>query len=155
MKASVFGGLTAAVVAAGASAAGTPSHAVSITLSPATAGARNVGLTLRMPTVLQCGYPRGGPVTLALPRAAYVPRKIAVAAVRVNGRTAPTVAVKNRAVTVGLPVPHGIVCDSLVEGVLRIAIAPGASLRNPARPGTYSVRVRQGHASWAVPVAVR
>jgi hypothetical protein len=158
MKSFVFGGLavaTAAVAAAGASAVPSPGHPVSITLSSAKAGARNVGLTLRMPTVLQCGHPRGGPVVLTLPRATSVPQKIGVAAVTVNGKPASAVGVKGRAVTVGLPVPHGMICDSLVDGTLQIAIAPSAALRNPAKPGTYTATVQQGHESWTVPVSVR
>ena len=153
--ATVLAALAAAAAAAGALAVPSPAHPVSITLSSSKAGAGNVGLTLRMPTVLQCGRPRGGPVVLTLPRAAHVPRAIGLAAVTVNGKPPSTVAVKGRAVTVGLPVPHGIMCDSLVDGVLVIAIAPSAALRNPARAGTYRATVQQGHESWSVPVTVR
>ena len=157
MRASVLGGfaaVTAAVAAAGVSATPAPSRPVSITLSPAKAGARNVRLTLRMPTVLQCGYPRGGPVVLTLPRTTGVPQRIGAAAVTVNGEAAAAVAVKGRAVTVGLPVPPGIMCDTLVHGVLQIAIGPSAALRNPPKAGTYSATVQQGHAFYSVTVAV-
>jgi hypothetical protein len=144
-----------ALVAAAASAAQSPAHPASITLSSSKAGAQNVGLTLRMPTVLQCGRPRGGPVALTLPAAAHVPRTIALAAVTVNRKAPSAVSVKGHVVTVGLPVLHGMICDSLVDGVLQLQIAPKASLRNPAHAGTYSIAVRQGHESYVVPITVR
>jgi hypothetical protein len=154
VKAFVAAGL-AALVAAAASAARSPAHPASITLSSSKAGAKNVGLTLRMPTVLQCGRPRGGPVALTLPAAVHVPRTIALAAVTVNGKAPSIVSVKGHVVTVGLPVPHGMICDSLVDGVLQLQIAPKASLRNPTKAGKYSVTVQQGHESYVVAVTVR
>jgi hypothetical protein len=152
------GGVVAAAalaVAGGAAGFQQPKRPATITLSPATAGASHVGLTLRMPTVLRCGRPTGGAIVLTLPRAAGVPRTIGNAAVKLNGVSPAAVAVVGRAVTVSMPVVHGAICDSLVDGVLKLVIAPSAALRNPPRAGDYSVIVQQGHATYRLPVAVQ
>ncbi len=148
-------GAAALAVAGGAAGFQQPKHPATITLSPATAGAGHVGLTLRMPTVLRCGRPTGGAIVLTLPRAAGVPRTIGTAAVTLNGMSPASVTVVGRSVTVSMPVVHGAICDSLVDGVLKLVIAPAAALRNPPRAGSYSVTVQQGHVTYQLPVAVQ
>jgi hypothetical protein len=146
----------AALTVAGAAAGlQQPKSPPTITLSPATAGAGHVGLTLRMPTVLRCGRPTGGAVVVTLPRGAGVPRTIGTASVTLNGMRPAAVTVVGRSITVNMPVVHGAICDSLVDGVLKLVIAPAAALRNPPRAGSYAVTVQQGHVTYRLPVAVQ
>ena len=148
-------GAAALAVAGGAAGFQQPKHPATIMLSPATAGAAHVGLTLRMPTVLRCGRPTGGAIVLTLPHAAGVPRTIGTAAVTLNGKSPAAVTVAGRSVTVSMPVVHGAICDSLVDGALKLVIEPAAGLQNPTRAGSYSVAVQQGHLTYQIPVAVR
>ena len=153
------GAMLAALFIAGGAAAGvsfeSPNHEATVTLSSATAGASNVALTVQVPTVLQCGRPTGVDVVLTLPRAARVPRAIAVAAVRVNGVPPSKVAVTGRVVTVGLPVHKGIMCFALVDGMMKLAFAPSAAFGNPPSAGTYAVGIRQGKTVYVVPITIK
>jgi len=148
----------AALLAAGGAAGAlfqSPNGEATVSLSSAAAGARDVGLTAQIPTVLQCGRPTGLPVALSLPRGVRMPGAIPLSAVRVNGVQASKVVVANRVVTVTLPVHRGITCFALIEGKLKIAIAPSASLGNPSSAGTYTFGIRQGRTAYAVPVTIK
>jgi hypothetical protein len=152
------GAALVSLLAAGGAAAGvgfqSPNHEASVTLSSANAGASNVSLTVQLPTVLQCGRPTGGDVVLTLPHAARVPHSIAVAAVRVNGVLPSRVAVTGRVVTVSLPARRGIMCFVLVEGMMKLTVAPSAALGNPSSAGTYAFGIRQGKTAYVVPITI-
>jgi len=147
-----------ALGAVGVAAAGrfqSPDGAATVTLSSSAAGAQNVAVTVRIPTVLQCGRPTGVPVAITLPRAERMPHAIASATVRVNGLAPSKVATAGRVVTVSLPVRRGITCLALVDGTMKITFAPGAALGNPSSPGTYSFGIRQGRTAYVVPVTIK
>ncbi len=153
----LIGAVLVLLAAAGAAAAAvlqSPGVAT-VTLSPAAAGARRVSMTVQLPATLQCGRPMGGPVSVTLPRGERMPSAIAATAVRVNGRASSKVAVAGRVVTVGLPVPRGITCMSIIEGTMKIVFAPAAGLGNPSAAGTYTVVVRQGKTGYLVPVSIK
>jgi hypothetical protein len=105
--------------------------------------------------VLQCGRPMGGPVSVTLPRGERMPRAIPSTAVRINGMTPASVTVSGRMVTVSLSVHHGVTCMSIVDGRMKIALAQGAGLGNPATAGSYTVVIRQGKTGYLVPVAIK
>ncbi len=149
--------LVALLVAGAASGARLQSRSgeASVTLSSSAAGAQDVGLTVQIPTVLQCGRPTGVPVALTLPRAVQMPRAIPVSAVRVNGVPASKVVVASRVVTVSLPIHRGITCFSLIEGKMKITIAPSAALGNPSSAGTYAFGIRQGKTAYVVPITIK
>ena len=135
--------------------ASTYSPGATITLSSSRAGARSVRLAIKLPAVLQCGYPRGGAVAVTLPLKASVPRKITRAAVRVNGKLAGNVTVSRRTVTVAMPRPAGMLCDSITDGTMLVAIGSGAKLGNPPKAGTYKITIKRGPASYAAPITIR
>ena len=115
-------------------------------LSTTKAGARHVVLTLQFPAFLQCGKPRG-PVTVLLPAAAPAPPKsMAVGAVRIGSLAPTTVAVTGRSITITL-VPHGITCDSIVDGTLKVVFGAARRPRQPDQAG-HLRRDDQARASW-------
>lgn len=132
-----------------------PDHKATVLLSTVKAGAERVALTVRLQTVLRCGRPTGAAVVVTLPRAARLPHAIAAASVRVNGKAPARVAVAGRSVTVGLPIVHGITCNSLTAGTLQVAFAPAAALGNPAAAGTYAIAIRQGQSARTVSIAIQ
>jgi hypothetical protein len=132
-----------------------PNHEATVTLSSVAAGAANIAVTIQLPTVLQCGRPTGGDVAVTLPRTARVPHAIAASAVRVNGVTPSKVTVTGRIVTVGLPVHKGITCFALVDGIMKLTVAPSAALGNPPGAGTYAIGIRQGKTTYVVPITIK
>ena len=149
--------LAALVPGSAAPASGKPapmnSAPPSAKLSSTKAGARHVVLTLQFPALLQCGKPRG-PVNVVLPGSAPAPPKsIAVGAVRIDNLAPTTVAVTGRSITITL-VPHGITCDSIVEGTAKVVFAAAAGLVNPSKPGTYAVMVKHAGAWYKAPFTI-
>jgi len=126
-----------------------------VSLSSTKAGAHAVRLAIKLPAVLQCGYPRGGAVVVTLPQASTVPHAIGRAAVKVNGKLAGSVAVVRRSVTVAMPRPAGMLCDSITDGTMLIAIGAGAKLGNPPKAGTYKITIKRGPAAYAAPITIR
>jgi hypothetical protein len=144
----------AAAGVAGAARFQSPNGAATVTLSSSAAGAQDVAVTVQIPTVLQCGRPTGVPVAITLPRAERVPGAIVASTVRVNGVSPSRIAMAGRVVTVTLPVRRGITCLALVDGMMKIAFAPGAALGNPSSAGTYTFAIRQGRTAYVVPVTI-
>jgi hypothetical protein len=114
-----------------------------------------VRVAIKLPAVLQCGYPRGGAVVVTLPPASTVPHAIGRAAVKVNGKLAGGVAVVRRSVSVAMPRPAGMLCDSITDGTMLVAIGAGAKLGNPPKPGAYKITIKRGPASYAAPITIR
>jgi hypothetical protein len=135
--------------------ANTQTPGATVTLSSTKAGARPVRLAIKLPAVLQCGYPRGGAVVVTLPQASRVPHAIGRAVVKVNGKLAGGVAVVHRSVTVAMPRPGGMLCDSITDGTMLVAIGAGANLVNPPQAGTYKITIKRGPASYAAPITIR
>jgi len=147
-----------ALVVAGAAAAATfqsPNGAAKVTLSSTSAGARNVAVTVQIPSVLQCGRPTGVPVAITLPGGERMPRSIAASTVRVNGVQPSKVTIAGRVLTVSLPARRGITCFALVEGMMKISFPSTVAFGNPSSAGTYAFGIRQGKTAYVVPVAIK
>lgn len=108
---------------------------------PARHGARAV-LTVTLHYPMTCGQPGRGPVVVTLPTA--VKRPIARTDVLVAGKPPPSLGLFGRTVTIGLPKPPEIICQSIAQGTLRIRFTAAAGLANPARAGSYQVTARIG-----------
>lgn len=136
-------GAVALLAAAGASAAGGGATA---SLSKASAGARDVALTIDLHDVaLQCGRPNARTLSIALPAAMRVPSSISAAAVRVGPRAPSSVATSGRTIEVFLPAPsHKVTCAVMELGTLRIDLSAAAGLGNPAKAGRYAFTVTAG-----------
>ena len=100
---------------AGAAAAG---DGMTVTLSSHATSARGVRLTVVLRYEVQCGYPGVAPVVLTLP--GRVPAAVPAASVLVNGKPARKVAVRGHNVTVTMPPPPQILCDSITLGRLTL-----------------------------------
>lgn len=134
--------------------AAVPLPSATAVASPDRAGA-HAALILRLHYEMICGQPGRGPATVALPAAYGVPGSIAAAAVRVQGKPAPSVTVAGHVVSVGLPKPPEVTCMSIAPGVLTVAFTPAARLRNPAAAGTYTIRARTPKHAFAARLAIR
>jgi len=119
-----------------------------LSLSTATAGAKHVSATIALRTELQCGRLVGGSLAVTFPRQMRVPRSISATSVLVGSRAARSVSVAGRVVTVAVPVPRGVICDSIAPGVAKITFSRAAGLGNPKSPGAYFLRVRRGAATF-------
>jgi hypothetical protein len=155
MRLTLAGAAAAAAVAAllAGAAAALPQSAT-VAASPARAGARPAALTLRLSYEMQCSYPGPGPVVVRFPAAERVPARIAASAVLVNGKTAPSVGVAGRTVSVALPPRPQIMCDVIGPGTLTIAFTRAAGLGNPARAGSYVVTATRQGTSLAARLAI-
>jgi hypothetical protein len=91
---------------------------------------------------LLCGKPRGS-LVVTFPAAVDVPGTIAAGSVHVNGQAAAKVAVHGRNVTVAVPLPTGVTCQSITLGRVTLVFGTGAHIGS-AKAGTYAVAVRQG-----------
>jgi hypothetical protein len=121
-------------------------------LSNVKAGAQNVTLTVQFPALLRCGRPIGSEV-VTLPAAAPAPKAMALSAVRLN-RLAPTsVDVKGHAITIALE-PHGILCDSIRMGTATVVFSGAAGLDNPSKPGTFTILIKHGAATYRAAIKI-
>ena len=130
-----------AALSTGGAAAAKPSadnpglNSVSASLSSARAGARPVAVTLTMRMELQCGRLVGGTLVVRLPAQERVPATVAATAVQVAGKPAGAVTVKGHALTVAIPHPQGVMCDSIGPGKLTLILMRTANLGTPSLPG--------------------
>jgi hypothetical protein len=140
--------------AAGALAA-TGDTSATATLSSGKAGAKHVTMTVAFRSELQCGRLMGSrTLALTLPAKAHVAAMIPASAVTVGAKAAGTVVVAGRVVTVTMPAPHGMMCDSITMGVVKVVFAPAAAFANPGTPGAYTVRVAHGSEIFAAPLKI-
>jgi hypothetical protein len=117
-------------------------------LSQTAPGAKQVVLTIRFRTELQCGRLSSPSLTVRLPAAMHVPARIRRADVTVSGKPPATVAVSRRtSVALTFPKP-GITCYVLGPGTVMVRFAAHAGLGNPARAGTYDFSVGTPRHSW-------
>jgi hypothetical protein len=120
-----------------------------VALSSNAAGAKAVTMTISFRTELQCGRLMGGPVVTTIPRQMHVPGTINAAAVLVGTRAARSVTVASHAVTVAMPLPRGVMCDSIAPGLAKITFSRAAGLRNPKAPGAYVLKLRRGSVTFS------
>jgi hypothetical protein len=146
---------------AAALSAATPSAAIpalpvtTASLSPATAGAKRVELTVKVHYEMICGQPGRGTAVVTLPAASAVPSTIAAPAVLVNGKQPPSVSVSGHVVTITMPPQRqGVTCMVVGPGTLTLTLTRAAGLANPTSPGTYTIRVRRGTRSFQARVHV-
>lgn len=145
----------AALSAAAASAAVPALPATTASLSPATAGAKRVALTVKVHYEMICGRPGTGTAVVTLPAAAAVPRRIAAAAVLVNGKPAPSVSVSGHDVTITMPPRRpGVTCMVVGPGTLTLTLTRAAGIANPRVPGTYTIRVERDARSFRARVHI-
>lgn len=130
-------GALALLTAATASAAG---NATASLTSPTAAQHSGLTLVLR-PAVLRCGRLGARALTITLPQAMRVPASIPRDAVRVGGRAVAAVRTDGKTVVLSLQSPHGVSCDSIVVGSLRVELTRAAGLVNPSRAGSYAFGV--------------
>jgi hypothetical protein len=151
---SALAAVAACLLTAPAAFAVNPATAT-LTLSSNAAGAKPVVATIVLrETELQCGRLVGGSLVVTFPRAMCVPRTIGAASVLVGTKAARSVTVAGRVVTVGVPVPRGVLCDSIAIGVVKIAFARAAGLGNPKAPGAYLFTVRRGSETFGSPFRI-
>ena len=62
--------------------------------------------------------------------------------------------VAGHVVTVSIPPPHGVICDSIGVGVVKIVLSGGAGIRNPKTAGVYTVKVTHGLQWFAAPLTI-
>lgn len=126
-----------------------------LSLSSLRAGARPVELTLTLAYEMQCGYPGPGPVLIEFPRQQPLPATLTRSQVLVDGRSARSVEITGRTVSIGLaPLPR-IVCMEIGMGRLAIAFTAAADLGNPIAAGTYTLAVRRASSTFRVPFTIR
>jgi hypothetical protein len=118
---------------------------------PATAGAR-AALTVTLHYPMTCGQPGRGPVVVTLP--ADITHPFRSSDVLVGGTSPPYLGFFGRTVTIGLPKPPDIICQSIAQGTLRIRFTTAAGLRNPARAGSYRVTARIGNRTFHPRLAI-
>ncbi len=56
--------------------------------------------------------------------------------------------------TISLPPPRGMMCDSITMGLAKVVFLPAAGVGNPRAPGTYTVRVVHGSEAFAAPLKI-
>jgi hypothetical protein len=147
VRAAAFSLLLAAAAAmlTAAPALGVNPALTTMALSSEKAGARPVSATITIREAeLQCGRLVGGSLVVTFPRQMRVPRAIGAASVLVGTKAARSVTVSGRVVTVAVPVPRGVICDSITIGVAKLTFTRAAGLGNPKSPGAYLFRLRRG-----------
>lgn len=148
LRAACAVGLGAALALGGGAAArprSTPLvNSVSATLSSTHAGVRPVALTLALHMELQCGHLMGGTLAVRLPAQERVPAKVASGAVLIGGKPAGAATVAGHTLTVSVPLPHAIMCDSIGPGTVTVVVTRTANLGNPKAAGKYPLVVLRG-----------
>ena len=115
--------------------------------------AAHAALTVTLHYPMTCGQPGRGPVVVTLPTVAT--RLLRRTDVLVAGKTPPSLGFFGRTVTIGLPKPPEIICQSIAQGALRIRFTAAAGLTNPARAGSYTITARIGNRTFAPRLAIR
>lgn len=138
-----------ALVAAPAALAAPPlGDTATATLSHTAPGAKQVVLTIRFRTMLQCGRLNAPSLSVRLPASMHVPARIRRADVTVSGKPPAAVDV-SRGTTVALTFPKpGITCYVLGPGTVVVRLGARAGLANPARAGKYDFSVGTPRHSW-------
>jgi hypothetical protein len=125
-----------------------------LAVSPSAAEAKPVAVTSSLRTELQCGRLVGGSLVVTFPRQMRVPRAIGAASVHVGTRAARSVTVAGRVVTVAVPLPRGVICDSIAPGVAKLTFSRAAGIGNPTSPGAYFFMLRRGSETLGSPFRI-
>jgi hypothetical protein len=125
------------------------SNPATATLSSSAAGAKSVRMTIALHTELQCGRLTGGPLVVTFPRQVHVPGQIAAASVLIGSRASRSVTVAGHVVTVAMPIPRGVMCDSIGPGIAKVTFTRASGLANPASAGAFAVKLRHGSETFA------
>lgn len=120
-----------------------------LALSNSAAGAKPVAMTISLRTELQCGRLTGGPLVVTFPRQVHVPGEIASAAVLIGSRASRSVTVAGHVVTVAMPFPRGVMCDSIGPGVAKVTFTRASGLVNPKSAGAFVLKLRHGSETFA------
>jgi hypothetical protein len=134
--------------------AASPASLATAVLSSNRAGARPVVLTLSLRTELQCGRLMGGALVLKLPAQARLASSIPASAVLVGGKPAGSVVVAGHSLTIAVPRPRGAICDSITFGIAKLTVLRAARLGNPKTPGSYTIRLQHGSATFAATLKI-
>jgi hypothetical protein len=126
-----------------------PALALSVAISPHTAGARPVLITLETHYEMQCGWPGPGALLVRFPAGMTLPATLVARSAIVNGKPVTpreVVALHGgaRTVAVALPKRPQIMCDSIGPGTLTVAFTRAARLGNPHAAGSYVLRATHG-----------
>ena len=103
---------------------------------------------------LQCGRLVGGTLAVRLPAQERVPATVAATAVQVGGKPAGGVTVKGHTLTVAIPHPRGMMCDSIGPGKLTLVLTRTANLGNPMSAGKYPLVVARGNQQFKTMLAI-
>lgn len=128
--------------------------ATTASLSTTKAGAKPVVLTLKVHYEMVCGQPGLGKAVVTLPAAASVPGTVGASSVLVNGKPAPSVSVSGHDVSVSLPLHRGVSCMVVGPGTLTLTFMRTAGLGNPAKAGTYVIRVQRRTMSFRASIRI-
>jgi hypothetical protein len=120
-----------------------PAVALTIALSSHAAGASPVGIGLRATFEVQCGWV-GPRITVIFPTAERLPARFAPGAVLVNGSRPAAVTRSGQTVSLTIPRPTGVMCDSIGPGTVRVDFTRAAQIGNPRRAGLYTVHAEHG-----------
>lgn len=130
------------------------SQKMAVTASSHAARAHRVRLTLTLTYEMQCGYPGVGPLVATFPSALKLPARFAADSVRLAGKPI-AASVEGRQVTVTIPPPAGMLCDTIGIGSVALTFTPGAKLTNPARAGSYDFKATHGKRAFAAKLAIK
>lgn len=122
----------------GGAASGPPIAVQSMTVgaSPHAARAHHVRLTIDFRYVMQCNYPGAGPLVVTFPSTVKLPKRFAAGSVKLSGK--PVAAkVSGHDVTVTIPPPTGLLCNTIGPGLMTLVFTPVAKLANPTHAGSY------------------
>jgi hypothetical protein len=136
-----------------------PALALSVAISPHTAGARPVLITLETHYEMQCGWPGPGALLVRFPAGMTLPATLVARSAIVNGKPVTpreVVALHGgaRTVAVALPKRPQIMCDSIGPGTLTVTFTRGARIGLPKAAGSYVVRAAHGTDQFAGRVSV-
>lgn len=134
------------VLGAAAAYAASPMQAgATISVSPATPGAR-AAVKLNVRHTFYCGRPKPATIAITFPAAERVPSSIPTGAVHLSAGHVKAVHASGKTVSVAVEPPpvKGVTCMVIVLGKLRVRFDKTARLGNPSRAGTYAVSVTDG-----------
>lgn len=92
---------------------------------------------------------------MIFPTAERLPARFAPGAVLVNGSRPAAVTRSGQTVSITIPRPTGVMCDSIGPSTVRIGFTRAAQIGNPRRAGRYTVHAEHGASIATATFAVR
>jgi hypothetical protein len=127
---------------------------MTVAASSRAANARPVRLTFTLRYEMQCGYPGAGALVVTFPSTVKLPQRFAPAMVKLDGKSS-TSTVNGRRVTVTIPPPQGILCETMGLGSVLLTFTARAKLANPPRAGRYRFTASHGERKFAAKLAIK